>query len=192
MLLRKKSVAAMIVNDCTHESIHLTSAHAVAVRDVRLFYPHLRLVPRRHTRTPCCVCNACARLLVRFLFDFHILRHSCLHRAPQGAHQPLPCLRRARTASHIRLRRRAQRASALCDHLRQPPPRHSAPTTLHGCSLRAGEWAVACWRSALLRRATTPLHRFSAASRTDARSSSAPSAPCRLTGVQGRCGTRVW
>ena len=37
MLLRKKSVAAMIVNDCTHESIHLTSAHAVAVRDVRLF-----------------------------------------------------------------------------------------------------------------------------------------------------------
>jgi len=37
MLLRKKSVSAMIVNDCTHESIHLTSAHAVAVREVRLF-----------------------------------------------------------------------------------------------------------------------------------------------------------
>ena len=31
-------------------------------------YPQLRIVPRRHTRTapPRCVCNACARLLVRF------------------------------------------------------------------------------------------------------------------------------
>jgi len=64
---------------------------------------------------------------------------SCLHRAPQGTHQPLPCSRRACTAaSHIRLHRRAQRASALCDHLLpRQPARHSAPTTPCGSPLRA-------------------------------------------------------
>ena len=118
-------------------------------------------------RAPCRICNACARLPPPFE---SYSTSSVTHRPPVSTApnkvrtQPLPCSRRARTAaSHIRLRR-AQRGSALCDHLlpRQPaaqratarPPRRAAARFEAASGrLRAGAQRPACWR-----RARTPLH----------------------------------
>jgi hypothetical protein len=103
----------------------------------------------------------------------------------------LPCLRRARTAASL-CSTAAPSAPPPCattsanlPHAAAHPPRPTAARFV------PATWAVACWRRALLRRAcwhNAPA-RFCTASRTDARSSSAPSAPCRLTGVQVRHGT---
>jgi len=73
-----------------------------------------------------CACNACARLLRSFesysTSSFSALLSTALQ---QGAHPPLPALRPHR--SRIRLHRRAQRASALCDHLHNHHPTTTRP-----------------------------------------------------------------
>jgi hypothetical protein len=146
--------------------------------------PQLRIVPRcRHKRSaaPCCVCNVCAHLAPRsILIRLPILRPP-VSPLQQGAHRsPFPSPRRARTAaSHILLHRCAQRSSALCEHLRQPPtatarpPRPAAarfePATLG--RLPAGAAPAGAEPAG-----TTPLRSFSTASGPDTRSSSAPSA----------------
>jgi hypothetical protein len=152
---------------------------------------------------PCCVLRAAsatlarASSLVRLLFDFHILRHSCHHRAPQGAHPP-PSLRRAVPAPPLRISASTAAPSAPPPCATTPPTptsrpaRHSASTTPRGCPLRArdvGGCVLAQRPAAQSLLGTTPPARFCAASRPDARCSSAPSAPCWLSSVQVRHGT---
>jgi hypothetical protein len=93
-----------------------------------------------------------ARLRSNPIRLLHSRTASCLHRAPQGASRGPSLLAPRPHRRFAPAHRRANRSSALCDHLlrlHHPPLRHSAPTTPSGCPLRAREWAVACcWRRA--------------------------------------------
>ena len=152
-----------------------------------------------HTRRtpPCCVCsNACAAPPRSILIRLPHSPPSCLHRAPQGTHPP-PSLLAPRP--HRRFAYppppHAQRASAFVRPPPPPPTFHHMPqrahhaARLHASHPRLGGCALL---SACALRGAPPRSapaRFSTASRTDARSSSSPSAPCRLTGVQVRDST---
>ena len=159
-------------------------------------YPQLRIVPCRHThahRPPCFVCNACARLLVRILFDFLFSGSppSCHHRAPQGTH-PAPSLPAPRPHRRFAYPPPPPRP-ALLRLVRPPPPTTTPPQRAHHAArppassrrvgrLRTAGAAPCCAEPA----GTTPPARFSTPSAPDARCSSAPSRPCRLTSVQVR------
>ena len=122
-------------------------------------YPHLRIVPCRHTHTRAQLCraarsNAYLRAPPRSnRIRFLILRPPVSTAPQQGAH-PAPSLLAPRPHRRFACPPPPPRPARL-RLVRPPPPptsrpaRHSAPTTPRGRPLRAREWAVACWRSAL-------------------------------------------
>ena len=168
-------------------------------------YPQLRIVPCRHVHRarraarppPCCVCNAAYLRAPPFdsYSTYFLTLRPPVSTAPTGVHQPLPF---AAPRPHRRFaypppppRPALLRldCATTSSHANQPPattacpPRPRLPASsrrVGGCVLaqRPACWRRACWRNAPVR--------FCTASRTDARFSSSPSAPCRLTGVQVR------
>ena len=144
--------------------ICLSNWELTLVSSSRAKYPQLRNVLRRHTRTaPPSLCAASATLARASSRSFDsdssstfsaLLSPPCPTRCVP---QPFPARAApARTASHIRIHCRAQRSSALCDHLRQPSTATATSPRPAAAPLRARDWAVAsCWR-----RARTPLLRF--------------------------------
>ena len=145
-----------------------------------------------HTRRPPRLClHACARLLVRIVFDF-LFSALLSHRAPtRCGTQPLPF---AAPRPHCRFAYPPPLPRpALLRPVRPPPPttthRHSrahhAARPL-ASSRRVGGCVLAQRPAAQSQDAPA---RFSTASGPDARCSSSPSAPCRLSRCTGARGT---